>query len=80
MVRIAAGGRDYTLEPLAAFPGWAWAQRSGGYEVSPEGAVALHLTDGSRPGLALAVTLHPLDGGRVELGYAFTALENLSTL
>ena len=80
VVRIAAGGHDYTLEPLAAFPGWAWAQRSGGYEVSPEGAVALHLTDGSRPGLALAVTLHPLDGGRVELGYAFTALENLSTL
>ena len=80
VVRIATGGRDYALEPQASFPGWAWAQCSGGYEVSPEGTVALRLTDGSRPGLALVVTLHPLDGGRAELGYAFTALEDLSTI
>ena len=80
VVRIAAGGHDYALEPLAAFPGWAWARRSGGYEVSPEGAVALCLADGSRPGLAAAVTLRPLDGGRAELSYAFTALEDLSTI
>ena len=80
VVRIATDDRDYALVPLASFPGWAWAQCSGGYEVSPEGTVALRLTDGSRPGLALVVTLHPLDGGRAELGYAFTALEDLSTI
>ena len=80
VVRLAAGDREYRVEPMAFFAGWARAKPSGGYEVTPSGVVSMRLNSGKRPALEGTVSLRSTDDGMAELNYRFTAEEDVTTL
>ena len=70
--------RDYCLSPLALLPGWIGANVKGGSEIKTPGVASFRFADGRREEMDATVTVAQLDGGRVRLGYAFTAKQEVT--
>ncbi|MBR2837154.1 MAG: hypothetical protein IKE55_00045 [Kiritimatiellae bacterium] len=73
-------GREYRISPMSFLPGWRGADVKGGYEIKTPGEASFRFADGGREVMDAAVKVEQLEGGRVRLGYALAAKEDVTFL